>query len=99
MRTSLEISFLPTCPSCLCPLPSNAAPFYVLDEVDAALDAPARRSLVRYLSRPGGSQLLATTFRKEFLGKADKIFGVRFLPTRESEAAGKEGRRAMASQA
>ncbi len=76
----------------------DPAPFFVLDEVDAALDARHRRRVaqfVRRLSRSssaaaaggeggggGGTQFLCTTFRRELLASADRFVAVSFMPGR-----------------
>ncbi len=75
----------------------DPAPFFVLDEVDAALDARHRRRVaqfVRRLSRSSsaaaaggegggrGTQFLCTTFRRELLASADRFVAVSFMPGR-----------------
>mmetsp|Transcript_47196 Transcript_47196/g.137270 ORF Transcript_47196/g.137270 Transcript_47196/m.137270 type:complete len:1208 (-) Transcript_47196:81-3704(-) len=54
------------------------APFYLLDEVDAALDASYRSALANLVGRTasGGSQVILTTFRPEALDKADRCYRV-----------------------
>lgn len=63
----------------------NPAPFYLFDEVDAALDKEFRTSIAKVihdLSHEGnkstGFQFICTTFRRELLNQADKLFRVRF---------------------
>ena len=57
----------------------DPAPFYLLDEVDAALDTDHRRSLADLLhEQADGAQFVTTTFRPELLEKADAHFGVMF---------------------
>lgn len=58
----------------------DPAPFYLFDEIDAALDTQYRASvanLINELSRDG-KQFICTTFRTEMLSVADKFFGVLF---------------------
>jgi len=54
------------------------APFYLLDEVDAALDASYRSALANLIARTaaGGSQVIQTTFRLEALDKANRCYRV-----------------------
>ncbi|KHN78488.1 Structural maintenance of chromosomes protein 3 [Toxocara canis] len=57
----------------------DAAPFYLLDEVDAALDTQYRKAIadtIHELSEK--AQFITTTFRPELLVGADKYFGVTF---------------------
>mmetsp|Transcript_2893 Transcript_2893/g.7754 ORF Transcript_2893/g.7754 Transcript_2893/m.7754 type:complete len:115 (+) Transcript_2893:2-346(+) len=53
------------------------APFYLLDEVDAALDASYRTALANLVSKTAkSSQVIQTTFRPEALEKADRCYRV-----------------------
>ncbi|CAE7282415.1 smc3 [Symbiodinium sp. CCMP2456] len=53
------------------------APFYLLDEVDAALDASYRTALANLIARTAKkSQVIMTTFRPESLDKADRCYRV-----------------------
>lgn len=53
------------------------APFYLLDEVDAALDASYRSALAQLIARTAkSSQVVMTTFRPEALDKADRCYRV-----------------------
>merc|ERR1719215_242525 len=53
------------------------APFYLLDEVDAALDASYRSALANLIAKIGKeSQVGLTTFRPEVLDKADRCYRV-----------------------
>lgn len=53
------------------------APFYLLDEVDAALDASYRTALAGVIARTAqASQVIYTTFRPEVIEKADKCYRV-----------------------
>lgn len=57
----------------------DPAPFYLFDEIDAALDAQHRKAvadMIHELSE--NAQFITTTFRAELLGTAEKYFGVRF---------------------
>ncbi|PAA80750.1 hypothetical protein BOX15_Mlig028690g1 [Macrostomum lignano] len=57
----------------------DPAPFYLFDEIDAALDAAHRRSvsaMIKELSQE--AQFISTTFRPELLDSADKFYGVKF---------------------
>ncbi|CAJ1429225.1 unnamed protein product [Effrenium voratum] len=53
------------------------APFYLLDEVDAALDASYRSALANLVAKTARtSQMVLTTFRPETLEKADQCYRV-----------------------
>eukprot|EP00931_Biecheleriopsis_adriatica_P018562 TRINITY_DN12972_c0_g1_i1.p1 TRINITY_DN12972_c0_g1~~TRINITY_DN12972_c0_g1_i1.p1 ORF type:complete len:1239 (-),score=370.22 TRINITY_DN12972_c0_g1_i1:6-3185(-) len=53
------------------------APFYLLDEVDAALDASYRTALANLVAKTARtSQVVLTTFRPETLEKADRCYRV-----------------------
>ncbi|KRZ98077.1 Structural maintenance of chromosomes protein 3 [Trichinella sp. T8] len=64
----------------------DPAPFYLFDEIDAALDARHRKSvadvaftvteMIHKLS--SSAQFITTTFRRELLESADKFYGVKF---------------------
>jgi len=57
----------------------DPAPFYLFDEVDAALDVEHRAAIASLIQEQAGSaQFIATTFRGELLERADKYFGVLF---------------------
>eukprot|EP00004_Rigifila_ramosa_P023938 TRINITY_DN6817_c0_g1_i1.p1 TRINITY_DN6817_c0_g1~~TRINITY_DN6817_c0_g1_i1.p1 ORF type:complete len:1266 (-),score=403.87 TRINITY_DN6817_c0_g1_i1:64-3414(-) len=60
----------------------DSAPFYIFDEVDAALD-PAYRSAVANLIRnfsasEPATQFITTTFSPELVNAADKHYGIQF---------------------
>lgn len=58
----------------------DPAPFYLFDEIDAALDAQYRTAvagMIRELSE--SAQFITTTFRGEMLVSADKFYGVTFV--------------------
>ena len=59
---------------------SDPAPFYLFDEIDAALDAQYRAAVAELL-RDGAAtaQFICTTFRPEMLRVADKCYGVSYL--------------------
>ncbi|MCP9259205.1 Structural maintenance of chromosomes protein [Dirofilaria immitis] len=57
----------------------DPAPFYLFDEIDAALDAQHRKAvadMIHELSQ--NAQFITTTFRPELLDSAEKYYGVRF---------------------
>ncbi|KAM7522845.1 hypothetical protein LguiA_012747 [Lonicera macranthoides] len=57
----------------------DPAPFYLFDEIDAALDPQYRTAvanMIERLANTTGSQFIATTFRQELVNVADKIYGV-----------------------
>ena len=57
----------------------DPAPFYLFDEIDAALDAQYRAAvadMIRDLKT--GAQFITTTFRPELLESAEKYYGVKF---------------------
>ncbi|XP_076907495.1 structural maintenance of chromosomes protein 3-like [Bidens hawaiensis] len=57
----------------------DPAPFYLFDEIDAALDPQYRTAvgnMVRRLADTASTQFITTTFRPELVKVADKIYGV-----------------------
>ncbi|EPS70785.1 hypothetical protein M569_03975, partial [Genlisea aurea] len=57
----------------------DPAPFYLFDEIDAALDPQYRTAvgnLVRHLADTAGTQFITTTFRPELVKVSDKIYAV-----------------------
>jgi structural maintenance of chromosome 3 (chondroitin sulfate proteoglycan 6) len=57
----------------------DPAPFYLFDEIDAALDPQYRTAvgnMVRRLADMATTQFITTTFRQELVRVADKIYGV-----------------------
>ncbi|KAL6888770.1 hypothetical protein ACP4OV_009796 [Aristida adscensionis] len=57
----------------------DPAPFYLFDEIDAALDPQYRTAvgnMIRRLADIADTQFIATTFRPEIVKVADKIYGV-----------------------
>ncbi|AQK89008.1 Structural maintenance of chromosomes protein 3 [Zea mays] len=58
----------------------DPAPFYLFDEIDAALDPQYRTAvgnMIRRLADMADTQFIATTFRPEIAKVADKIYAVR----------------------
>lgn len=57
----------------------DPSPFYVFDEIDAALDQQYRKAVADIIaSRKNKTQFITTTFRPEILQEADKCFVVDF---------------------
>merc|ERR1719215_1421909 len=57
----------------------DPAPFYLFDEIDAALDAQHRKAVADMIHELAeGAQFITTTFRAELLEHASKFYGVRF---------------------
>ncbi|ORY84773.1 chromosome segregation protein sudA [Protomyces lactucae-debilis] len=57
----------------------DPAPFYLMDEVDAALDAQYRTAVAAMLQEMSEEgQFICTTFRPEMLAEGDEFFGVFF---------------------
>lgn len=57
----------------------DPAPFYLFDEIDAALDAAHRTAVADMITRlKGNAQFITTTFRPEMLLNANKLYGVTF---------------------
>ncbi|KAG4304555.1 hypothetical protein PORY_001948, partial [Pneumocystis oryctolagi] len=57
----------------------DPAPFYLLDEVDAALDAQYRAAVASMLQEMSNSgQFICTTFRPEMIQTGDKFYGIVF---------------------
>uniref|UniRef100_A0A0E0JV70 SMC hinge domain-containing protein n=2 Tax=Oryza punctata TaxID=4537 RepID=A0A0E0JV70_ORYPU len=57
----------------------DPAPFYLFDEIDAALDTQYRTAvgnIIRRLADVADTQFIATTFRPEIVKVADKLYGV-----------------------
>ncbi|KAJ3670868.1 hypothetical protein LUZ60_008294 [Juncus effusus] len=57
----------------------DPAPFYLFDEIDAALDPQYRTAvgnMIRRLADMANTQFIATTFRPELVKVSDKIYGV-----------------------
>ncbi|TPX59672.1 hypothetical protein PhCBS80983_g02285 [Powellomyces hirtus] len=58
----------------------DPAPFYLFDEIDAALDAQYRTAVAAMIhSLAPTAQFITTTFRPELLQHADKFYGVTFV--------------------
>lgn len=57
----------------------DPAPFYLFDEIDAALDAEYRTAVASMLARQSDEcQFLVATFKTELLDVADKVLGIFF---------------------
>ena len=58
----------------------DPAPFYLFDEVDAALDANYRHAIASLIQKQAqnGIQFLTTTFRTELVESADKCYSVSY---------------------
>ncbi|KAJ3112731.1 Structural maintenance of chromosomes protein 3 [Phlyctochytrium bullatum] len=58
----------------------DPAPFYLFDEIDAALDAQYRTAVANMVHELSASaQFITTTFRPELLVHADRFYGVTFV--------------------
>eukprot|EP00096_Caligus_rogercresseyi_P011256 TRINITY_DN4374_c0_g1_i1.p1 TRINITY_DN4374_c0_g1~~TRINITY_DN4374_c0_g1_i1.p1 ORF type:complete len:1212 (-),score=525.73 TRINITY_DN4374_c0_g1_i1:216-3815(-) len=57
----------------------DPAPFYLFDEIDAALDAMHRKAVADMIHElADGAQFITTTFRPELLQHSNKFYGVKF---------------------
>lgn len=57
----------------------DPAPFYLFDEIDAALDSQHRKAVADMIHElADGAQFITTTFRPELLCHASKFYGVKF---------------------
>ncbi|EPB69959.1 RecF/RecN/SMC protein [Ancylostoma ceylanicum] len=57
----------------------DPAPFYLFDEIDAALDAQHRKAVADMIHELAeNAQFITTTFRPELLESAEKYYGVKF---------------------
>lgn len=57
----------------------DPSPFYLLDEIDSALDPVHRTAVSDMLKKQSANtQFICTTFHPELLTAADKFFGVTF---------------------
>jgi len=57
----------------------DPAPFYLFDEIDAALDSTHRKAVADMIHELAeGAQFITTTFRAELLEHASKFYGVKF---------------------
>eukprot|EP00929_Paragymnodinium_shiwhaense_P047864 TRINITY_DN24279_c0_g1_i1.p1 TRINITY_DN24279_c0_g1~~TRINITY_DN24279_c0_g1_i1.p1 ORF type:complete len:1203 (-),score=481.65 TRINITY_DN24279_c0_g1_i1:342-3950(-) len=54
------------------------APFYLFDEIDAALDTQYRTAIAQLIARDAkaGAQMVITTFRPEIIAEADRFYRV-----------------------
>merc|ERR1712048_359669 len=61
------------------------APFYLFDEIDAALDTQYRTAVAKLIARDAqNAQMVITTFRPEIIETADKFYRV-YLANRVSQ--------------
>ena len=51
-------------------------PFYVMDEIDAALDDDHRARVIKLLSEHNDAQFICTTFSREFILRSDHFIEV-----------------------
>ncbi|XP_066277071.1 structural maintenance of chromosomes protein 3-like isoform X1 [Branchiostoma lanceolatum] len=57
----------------------DPAPFYLFDEIDAALDSTHRTAVAQMIQElSSDAQFITTTFRPELLETADKFYGVKY---------------------
>jgi len=57
----------------------DPAPFYLFDEIDAALDAEYRTAVARMLQRQSAeAQFITASFKTEMLEVADRVYGIFF---------------------
>ena len=52
------------------------APFYLFDEIDAALDTQYRTAVARLVARDARDAMVITTFRPEIIETADRFYRV-----------------------
>ena len=72
-KTVVALAFILAIQQC------DPAPFYLFDEVDAALDIDHRRAIAAVIHNQSDvAQFITTTFRPEMLVRADRCFGVTF---------------------
>ncbi|KAI9097065.1 putative chromosome segregation protein SudA [Phlyctochytrium arcticum] len=58
----------------------DPAPFYLFDEIDAALDAQYRTAVASMIQELASTaQFIVTTFRPELIGFGDRFYGVTFV--------------------
>ena len=59
---------------------ADPAPFYLFDELDAALDSQYRTAVANLIARSAqNAQFVITTFKPEFCHKASKMYEVKFV--------------------
>lgn len=55
------------------------APFYLFDEIDAALDKQYRRAVAQTISQlSNNAQFICTTFRSDMVDAANKFYRVKY---------------------
>jgi len=70
-KAVVSISFILALQKC------DPAPFYLFDEVDAALDPEVRQVIANHMvAQTDHAQFIVTSFRKELVSVSHKIFGV-----------------------
>ena len=71
-KALIAIAFILAVHSC------DPVPFYVMDEIDAALDDDHRERVIKLMSEHNDAQFICTTFRKEFILRSDHFIGVKY---------------------
>jgi chromosome segregation protein len=78
---------------------ARPSPFYVLDEVEAALDDANLRRFLRIVDEfRQRAQLIIVTHQQQTMGAADVLYGVTMEPGGSSQAIHKDMRTAMAAE-
>jgi chromosome segregation protein len=78
---------------------ARPSPFYVLDEVEAALDDSNLRRFIRIVDEfRQQAQLIIVTHQQQTMGAADVLYGVTMEPGGSSKAVRKEMRQVLASE-
>jgi DNA repair ATPase RecN len=64
---------------------SDPGPFYLFDEIDAALDMTYRSAVATMITKQSNnSQFITTTFKPELAEKAQKFYGISFTKQKVS---------------
>lgn len=64
---------------------SDPGPFYLFDEIDAALDMTYRSAIATMITKQSNnSQFITTTFKPELAEKAQKFYGISFTKQKVS---------------
>ena len=71
-KALIAIAFILAVHSC------DPVPFYVMDEIDAALDDDHRARVIKLMSEYNDAQFICTTFRKEFILRSDNFIEVKY---------------------
>ncbi|KNH06679.1 adaptor complex protein (AP) 3 delta subunit 1 [Perkinsela sp. CCAP 1560/4] len=80
----------------------DPAPFYLFDEIDAALDPTYRSTVAAMIRRESvNAQFITASFKEEMLDVADKVYGIFFRNrvSRIREISGDEGRALLRQEA